>query len=736
MTVGRSSLAEAHGNGYSGTSMVVTSSSSSGAQDPIALIKPYLHALRRRSLPAFGLALVAATIVAPLVWYLVPSTYTAEHYLRVAPQEQRIVFDAKGPGRGTDFGLYRNTQEQLIRSPFVILAALRDPAIGQLKTIRELEAKQQDPVDWLQKNLRVAFPGGSEIMRISLSGPDKEEVTQLVLAVVNAYLNEVVYVEQQANRQRLNELDRIFAEKETEIRTERAALKKLAERLGAAESETLTFKAERTLEEYAALRQQQMRVQFEQLRIEGELKAQEAILAKLDDDDVSDVVLAMYAKDDAESQEIADQLAYIQKLYAYEQEAIVPGAAQHHLDRRQRDLAALEQKYKEQQEELRKQLVWHRRAAVEEYITKLKTNILTLEEQDKTLEAQVGKVREEAERLGTSSIDIEMMRVNIENREQVLSVIGSQREELRIEVDSDARVTELIPARVPISPDPSRRIPLTVLASLCAFGLPLFCVAWWDTRSRHINGAEEVSKGLGLTVLGSVPVIPHRVIAHLNNPSKRHHEWRARLTEAVDGIMARLLRKANIQDTRTVLVSSAVSGEGKTTLTTQLAMSMARNGHRTVLVDLDMRHPSLHHVFGVDVEPGFSEIVRGECALKDAVKEVNNRLSFLSAGSWDRSVMASMTGGMAERILQELREEYDFVIIDSSPILPVADTRFISQHVDLVILSVLRDQSCAPKIEAACEMLAAFGAKRVETVVIGPGESRYEHYYYTEVVAS
>ncbi|MDZ7617803.1 MAG: hypothetical protein U1E05_12415, partial [Patescibacteria group bacterium] len=153
-------------------------------------------------------------------------------------------------------------------------------------------------------------------------------------------------------------------------------------------------------------------------------------------------------------------------------------------------------------------------------------------------------------------------------------------------------------------------------------------------------------------------------------------------------------------------------------------------------VDFDMRHPSLNQVFGVDIEPGFSEVVRGECELEDAMKEVSNRLSFLSAGTWDRSVMASMTGGAAEQILRELRAEYDFVIIDSSPILPVADTRFVSQHVDLVIMSVLRDQSCAPKIEAACEILAAFGAKRVETVVIGPGESRYEHYYYTEVAST
>ncbi len=726
MTVRHAALAEAHGNGYAGPPGMVVAH---GPQDPVAMIKPYLHALRRRSVLAFGLALMAVTIVGPLVWYLVPVTFTAEHYLRVSPQVRQIVFDASGPGRRTDFALYRNTQEQLIRSPFVMFAALRDPAIGRLRIIRELEAKREDPVMWLQRNIRVVFPGGSEIMRVSLTGDDPHEVTQLVLAVVNAYLREVVYDESQENRRRLNDLDRLFAQKQTEIREERTELRKRAEKLGAAESETLTFKAQRTLEEYAALRQQQMRVQFELLRAQGELAAQHGSLELLDGADVSDVVVAMYTRNDPESQQLAERIATFQKMIEYEQQAVVPGAAQHHLERRQRDLAALQERFMEHQSQMRQELAFQRRASVEDYLARLERTIRTLEEQEKKIGVEVDRVREEAERLGTSSIDIEMMRVNIANMERILGEIASEREKLRVEVDTEPRVTELMRAREPTMADANRRVPLAVLASVFAFGLPLLCVAWWDTRSHRINEAEEVSKGLGLTVLGSVPVIPQRVIARIHSPSRRNQEWQARLTEAVDGIMARLLRKANTHDTRTVLVTSSISGEGKTTLATQLAMSLARNGHRTVLVDFDLRRPTLNQVFGLGVEPGISELLRSEAELSEAVKEAGNRLAFLPAGRWDRAAMAALTNGAAEHVLRELRGEYDFVVIDSSPILPVADTRFVSQHVDLVVLSVMRDHSSAPKMQAACEILSAFGAKHVETVVIGSGWNRY---YYEE----
>ena len=76
-------------------------------------------------------------------------------------------------------------------------------------------------------------------------------------------------------------------------------------------------------------------------------------------------------------------------------------------------------------------------------------------------------------------------------------------------------------------------------------------------------------------------------------------------------------------------------------------------------------------------------------------------------------------------MFQQLRDAYEFVVIDTSPLLPVADARFVSQHVDTVVLSVLRDISQAPKIQAACEILAAFGVPSVEAVVTGPSYNLY-----------
>jgi capsular exopolysaccharide synthesis family protein len=179
-----------------------------------------------------------------------------------------------------------------------------------------------------------------------------------------------------------------------------------------------------------------------------------------------------------------------------------------------------------------------------------------------------------------------------------------------------------------------------------------------------------------------------------------------------------------MENQRVILVSSAAAGEGKTTLATHLAMSFARNGRQTVLVDFDLRRPALDGVFGLPLTPGVSEMLRGESDPDQLAQPTETEnLSVLTAGAWDRRALASLANGSASALLKDLREKYEFVVIDASPILPVADTRFVSQHVDEVVLAVFRDVSQSPKVEAACEILKAFGVANPQAVVTGSSET-------------
>jgi capsular exopolysaccharide synthesis family protein len=179
------------------------------------------------------------------------------------------------------------------------------------------------------------------------------------------------------------------------------------------------------------------------------------------------------------------------------------------------------------------------------------------------------------------------------------------------------------------------------------------------------------------------------------------------------------------------MVTSAVSGEGKTTLASQLAASLAQMGQKTVIVDFDLRRPSLHEVFNVPISPGVSEVLRAEVSLNDVVRptELEN-LFVVTAGYWSPHRMAVLANGVIGQLFRQLREDFDFVIVDGSPVLPVADTRFISTHADGVVLSVVRDISRAPQLRAARQVLESFHVRVLGAVMTGSAEDVYYAYPY------
>src|ERR1700722_19022334 len=168
------------------------------------------------------------------------------------------------------------------------------------------------------------------------------------------------------------------------------------------------------------------------------------------------------------------------------------------------------------------------------------------------------------------------------------------------------------------------------------------------------------------------------------------------------------------------MVTSAGSGEGKTTLTTQLAASLARAWKRTLVIDGDLRHPAAHKLFDVPPEPGLAEVLRGEVEPADAIRATPfARLWLLPAGNGDNHAIQALAQDNVGSLFEQLKQQYDFILIDTPPVLPVTDTLLLGQHVDGVVMSVLRDVSRAPAVYAAQQKLAPLGVTMLGAVVLG-----------------
>jgi capsular exopolysaccharide synthesis family protein len=253
-------------------------------------------------------------------------------------------------------------------------------------------------------------------------------------------------------------------------------------------------------------------------------------------------------------------------------------------------------------------------------------------------------------------------------------------------------------------------LPAAVFGAVCGL------IALLEFRARRIQTSDEVT-GLGLRVVGGVPTLAQR--------RKDEHGF----AESIDGIRTLLLRNASVDASRVVMVTSAVHGEGKTTLASQLAGSLARAGRKTLLIDCDLRRPALHQLFEVPQQPGFSEVLLREVHIAEATRATPiDNLWLIPAGDWDSEVMQALTKDRGvDELFDKLKGEYDFIILDSHPVLSASDSLVIGQHADAVLLSLLKDVSQAPRVYAAGQRMSSLGIRVLGSVVHGLPQDELVH---------
>jgi len=201
--------------------------------------------------------------------------------------------------------------------------------------------------------------------------------------------------------------------------------------------------------------------------------------------------------------------------------------------------------------------------------------------------------------------------------------------------------------------------------------------------------------------------------------------------EQYRGLRTRLSHTEGAQHLRTVLVTSPQKGEGKSLTAANLALTMAQELNRSVvLVEADLRKPSLQHMFGLPPGPGLADYLAGAVDLRTAMKFLPDyQLTVLPAGMSPTNPAELLGSTAMRRMLDQLRSRFDRVILDTPPILPLADVAVLSPMVDGVLLVVRAGVTPRPAIENA---LRAFDSSRLLGVVLN--ESGMEEDYRYEAV--
>jgi non-specific protein-tyrosine kinase len=282
----------------------------------------------------------------------------------------------------------------------------------------------------------------------------------------------------------------------------------------------------------------------------------------------------------------------------------------------------------------------------------------------------------------------------------------------------------------PVEPTPVRDMLLGLALGL-VLGLALaFLTEFLDDK---IKSAEDIARyGKGLTMLAEIPTINRerngRRLVALDDSSSG-------AAEAYRSLRTSLRLIALRSPIGTLLVTSSMAGEGKTTTVANLGVTMARAGVRVVLVDLDLRRANLAQIFGSDKERGLMSVLVGEAQLEDVMIGVPVApgvppLAVLPAGVLPPNPSEVMSTGRLADVLATLRDMSDLVIIDSPPIVPVTDAVVLSARVDGVLMIVKSGRTRRRHLAKSMEMLAQADATILGAVLNDAGRHvRYGYYY-------
>lgn len=199
-----------------------------------------------------------------------------------------------------------------------------------------------------------------------------------------------------------------------------------------------------------------------------------------------------------------------------------------------------------------------------------------------------------------------------------------------------------------------------------------------------------------------------------------HHRPRSVEAESFRGVRTALYFSTRGARPKVIQITSPNAQDGKTTLAANLAITLAYAGKRVLLVDADLRKPRIHTLFGVSGDTGLTSLLAEDVEPGDVIQESGiPRLSLLPSGPIPPNPAELLTDRRFKEMLDLLREQYDFVIVDSCPLLAVTDPSVVAPQVDGVLLAVRMDRNSRPAAERAREILKTVGGKVIGVVVNG-----------------
>ncbi len=608
---------------------------------------------------------------------------------------------------------YMETQNKLMRSRAAARTAIENlRRLGKVPA-RLADASPDDPraIDAFLGGVEVQAIKDTFLVRVSYVGPDPAECARNANAVVEAFIEESAARQTSTAWEKIQKIKEELPRAQERLRAAQERLQRFQE-----QNEVLNFEDYRRLIQANLAKLHSTLVDVQSSRRVAESRHESVSRILKDGGDLTGLPSVADSR-------VLENYRHQEILLEQERLALAGRFKADHPAAR-----AVEEKIGAVREKIRTELSG--------IVRRIETEFEERKFQEQDLERAVERERAALRDLERKAKDYDLMQGQVNRAKSDYDSLAEQQNQIQssssVNLNSATVVDRAEVPEFPVKPDPALNLLLAgLLGVVGGVGLS-FLLEYLDDRLRT---AEEVERALGLPVIGGIPRFSE-------GASEEEHDLvtfsdpKAVASEAFRALRTALLFSPSARAARHLVVTSAAAGEGKTVVSTNLAIALAQGGARVLLLEADLRRPRVAKTFGIAAAPGLADLLAGRAPLEQALRPTKvENLTVLPAGAIPENPSELLGTASMASLLRDLAHRFDRVVVDTPPVLAVTDPCVVAALADATVQVVSARQVPRSVARRGAEALRRVGARVVGAVLTKvPASSRgygdYSYYYY------
>jgi polysaccharide biosynthesis transport protein len=334
------------------------------------------------------------------------------------------------------------------------------------------------------------------------------------------------------------------------------------------------------------------------------------------------------------------------------------------------------------------------RNAFAEMVAALDTSVVSLTAQENALKEQVAAVRRDLSGLSKDELEYRRLASDVETNRKLSTLLSDKLGAARIREQGEMNVVKVIdPPGFPTTAPNARRMQFMGLALALALVIGLGAPATAEYFNRPIMGEADIKSLTGLPILSAIPQVQSQKVM-FNSADNGQQEDYHLFVDAFRRLRVELQMIGDAAPLRRILVASALPFEGKSTVVFNLGLAFGEVGKRVLIADADFHRPTLHRIANASSRKGFTDLLAGTTKLVDTITPITENVQLAPRGS---ALTAPARNGLGTerltKILGDMSDEADFVLMDSSPILLIPDNLYMAAAADGIVLVVAVGQT-------------------------------------------